>query len=141
MPHKASLSLEFNSSLTSINTKASVKRYQEQKSKIEAIVNSEANLQALVNTAEQLVNQVLAPDPTNKFTYRRGRKEASVPLDQVMLAMLASVEECGGKAGKRYVAGAISSCSEEKDKVGALAALGTTWLTHLLFNCEFYSLF
>jgi len=47
--------------------------------------------------------------------------------------MLACAEECGGESGKRYVASAILTCSKEEDVFGALAALGTTWLTHLLF--------
>ncbi|KAF5319241.1 hypothetical protein D9619_008704 [Psilocybe cf. subviscida] len=50
-----------------------------------------------------------------------------------MTAMLAFAEECGGQSGKRYVASAICCCSEDEDVVGALAALGTTWLTHFLF--------
>jgi hypothetical protein len=54
-----------------------------------------------------------------------------------MIAMLACAEECGGESGKRYVASAIVGCSEEADVVGALVALGTTWLTHLLFICQF----
>jgi len=56
-----------------------------------------------------------------------------VELDKVMIAMLACAEECGGESGKRYVASAILTCSKEEDVFGALAALGTTWLTHLLF--------
>ncbi|KAF9555155.1 hypothetical protein CPC08DRAFT_821258 [Agrocybe pediades] len=47
--------------------------------------------------------------------------------------MLACAEECGGEKGKRYVASAVIACSQEEDVVGALQALGTTWLTHFLF--------
>ena len=57
-----------------------------------------------------------------------------------MKAMLVCAEECGGQ---RYVASAIVACSQKKsyeDVVKTLAALGTTWLTHLLFPCQFYDL-
>ena len=54
--------------------------------------------------------------------------------------MLACAEEC---RGQRYVASAIVACSQkenDEDVVKTLAALGTTWLTHLLFVCQFYGL-
>ena len=54
--------------------------------------------------------------------------------------MLACAEECGGQ---RYVASAIVACSQKEnyeDVVKTLAALGTTWLTHLLFPCQFYDI-
>ena len=53
-----------------------------------------------------------------------------------MIAMLAYAEECGGESGKRYMASAVLICFKEEDLVGTLVALGTTWLTRLLFICS-----
>ena len=51
--------------------------------------------------------------------------------------MLVCAEEC---EGQRYAASAILACNQKEDVVAALAALGTTWLTHFLFVCQFYGL-
>ncbi|KDR73281.1 hypothetical protein GALMADRAFT_251878 [Galerina marginata CBS 339.88] len=135
--------------LTSLSSEASVKLYEEQlKPKINTIKSSNASLPSLVDAAEKIIREVFqaAPDPMRTFTFTHKKPEdqdhyeiltsISVHLDKVMLAMLAYAQECGGESGKRYVAAAIVSCSKEDsdaDVVGALAALGTTWLTHLLF--------
>lgn len=45
------------------------------------------------------------------------------------------------KSGKRYVASAIVACNrkeDDEDVVEAFVALGTTWLTHVSFICQFY---
>ena len=55
--------------------------------------------------------------------------------------MLACVEGYGGERGKRYVASAIVACGQKGgpgDMVEVLAALGASWLTHLLFVCRWY---
>ena len=56
----------------------------------------------------------------------------------VAFHLSATVEECGGKNGKCYVASAIVSCDCKGDDNmnELLAALGTIWLTHLLFICK-----
>ena len=124
-------------SLTSgLSSTASVQLYEETlKPRIDTVRNSAATLQELVDSAIKIVNTVFARSPKSTFTYKNRRTETSVKLDQVMLAMLAFSEECGGESGNRYVAAAISSCAEDEDVVGALAGLGTTWLTHVLFVC------
>jgi hypothetical protein len=128
--------VELHPDYTSLSSEASVEIYQERlKPRIDTIRNSSATLQELVDTAEKIVNEAFAPDPKSTFTYKKKDGEISVQLDKVMIAMLACAEECGGESGKRYVAAAIFSCSEDDDMVSALAALGTTWLTHLLFIC------
>ncbi|KAF8076877.1 hypothetical protein FPV67DRAFT_1473008, partial [Lyophyllum atratum] len=81
----------------------------------------------------KIINEKFAPDSRSTYTYKKDSEEISAELDKVMIAMLACAEECGGESGKRYVASAILTCSGEEDVVAALAALGTTWLTHLLF--------
>ncbi|KAF5319243.1 hypothetical protein D9619_008706 [Psilocybe cf. subviscida] len=132
MPRYSSQSI--TSSTTSLSSDASVKIYEERlKPRIETKMNSGATLQGLVDTADKIVTEVFALDPRSTFTYKKKDEETSVQLDKVMTAMLAFAEECGGQSGKRYVASAICCCSEDEDVVGALAALGTTWLTHFLF--------
>jgi len=136
MPHKPSNSTA--SSLTPLSSEASVELYEKRlKPTIDTIRKSDAPLQELVDAAEKIVNEQFAPDSKSTFTYKKGVNEMSVQLDKVMIAMLACAEECGGEGGKRYVASAILGCSKEEDVVGALAGLGTTWLTHLLFICQF----
>jgi hypothetical protein len=131
------------SSLTSCSSEASIELYEERlKPGIDAIRNlkSRAPLQELVSDAEKIIDEKFAPDPRSTYKYKKGSEEISVKLDKVMTAMLAYAEESGGDSGKNYVASAILTCSKEEDVVGALAALGTTWLTHFLFNCQFYYL-
>ncbi|KAF8867689.1 hypothetical protein CPB84DRAFT_1811096 [Gymnopilus junonius] len=120
--------------LTSCSSEAAVELYEERlKPGIDALRNSCTPLRELVGAAEKIIHEKFAPDSRSTYKYKKGSKEISVGLDKVMLAMLACVEECGGESGKRYVACAILVCSEEDDVVGALQALGTIWLTHLLF--------
>ncbi|EDR06275.1 uncharacterized protein LACBIDRAFT_328944 [Laccaria bicolor S238N-H82] len=93
---------------------------------------------ASVNKAEEMV-KTFSADQRNIFTCRKGDEKATVNLHVVMSAMLTCVEECGGESGKRYVASAIVSCGRNGDSdnmIEQLAALGTTWLTHLLFICK-----
>lgn len=77
------------------------------------------------------------PTPcTGTFTCRKGSGAISVDLGAVVAAMLACGQGWGGESGKRDVASAILACGQKGgpgDMVEALAALGTTWLTHLLF--------
>ena len=54
-----------------------------------------------------------------------------------MKAMLVCAEESDGQ---RYVASAIVACSKCPEVVETLVALGTTWLTHFLFVCQFFGL-
>ncbi|EDR06274.1 uncharacterized protein LACBIDRAFT_328943 [Laccaria bicolor S238N-H82] len=77
-----------------------------------------------------------------EYKYKKGNEKATVNLHAVMSAMLTCVEECGGESGKRYVASAIISCGRKGDDntIELLAALGTTWLTHLLFIYKFQRL-
>ncbi|KAF5325234.1 hypothetical protein D9619_009581 [Psilocybe cf. subviscida] len=137
MPHKASHSVDSISSLSSLSSlssESSVQLYEKRlKPEISAIQNSSATLQELVDTATNTVNEVFAVNPKSIFTYKGADGGVSVHLDKVMLAMLAFAGDCGGESGQRYVAAAISSCLKEEDVVGALAGLGITWLTHLLF--------
>ncbi|KIM46724.1 hypothetical protein M413DRAFT_261455 [Hebeloma cylindrosporum] len=123
------------SSLTSCSSEASLELYEKRlKPSIETIRMSPTGLQGLVATAEKIIDEKFSPDPQSTYTYKEFDAEGiSVELDKIMIAMLACVEECGGESGKRYVASAIVACSKEEDVVGALAALGTTWLTHFLF--------
>jgi hypothetical protein len=122
---------------TSTSSESSVEYYKRKlKPRIEAIRESLVPLHELVGAAEKIINEKFAPDSQSTFTLA----DISVQLDQIMLAMLACAEECGGEEGTLYVASAILACSKEEDVVGALAALGTTWLTHLLFICKSYYL-
>ncbi|KAF8874716.1 hypothetical protein CPB84DRAFT_1829331 [Gymnopilus junonius] len=122
------------STLTSCSSEASVELYEERlKPGIDALKNSCTPLRELVGAAEKIIHEKFTPDAGSTYKYKKDSKEISVGLDKIIIAMLACVEECGGESGKRYVACAISACSEGDDVVGALEALGTTWLTHLLF--------
>lgn len=142
MSHSRNDSLESTAStLTSCSSDASVELYKERlKPGIDAVKESRAPLQDLVGAAEKIISERFAPDSRSTYKYKKDSEEISVELDQVMIAMIACAEECGGESGKRYVASAILTCSNEEDVVGALAALGTTWLTHLLFICQSYHL-
>ena len=132
------------SSLTSISSRASVEIYNaDLKPVISDILQNEEdlanlNLADLVKKAEEMIKKFSA-DERNIFTYQKDDKKATVNLHEVMSAMLACAEECGGESGKRYVALAITLCGDKGDDnvVGLLVALGTTWLTHLLFICKF----
>jgi len=134
MSHNRSDSEQFStssSSFTSISSEDSRKFYETKlKPRIQVVSESAVSLHELVDAAEKIINENFAPDSQSTFTHA----DISVQLDQVMLAMLACAAECGGK---RYVASAILACSEEEDVVGAFVALGTTWLTHLLFTCQY----
>jgi len=126
------------SSLTSISSFASVEIYESLKEEITAIEQSQIDLQELADAAEKVINEQFSPAPQRIYTYKKGDEKVSVNLDAIMSAMLVCAEECGGK---RYVASAIVACSQKEnyeDVVETLAALGTTWLTHLLFICQFY---
>ena len=132
------------SSLTSISSRTSVEIYNgDLKPVISGILQSDEGLLAnLVNKAEEML-KMFSADQRNIFTVQKGDKKATVNLHAVMSAMLTCVEECGGKNGKRYVASAIVSCGRKGDSdnmIELLAALGTTWLTHLLFICKFQRL-
>jgi hypothetical protein len=143
MSHGRNDSLESTASIISCSSEASVEFYERKlKPIIDTVRNSQKSLQELVDTAEKIINEKFAHNSQSTFKYKKGSVGTSVQLDKVMLAMLACAEECGGESGKRYVASAIYACSEEEGMVGALAALGTTWLTHLLFisSCESYYL-
>jgi len=145
MSHSRNDSQESSTSSTtshiSTSSESSVQFYEQTlKPTIDAVSKSRVPLQELVDAAEKIINEKFAPDSQSTFTHKTSSTNISVQLDQVMLAMLACAEECGGRKGKRYVASAIVSCSKAEDVVGALAALGTTWLTHLLFICQFYYL-
>ncbi|KAF8076873.1 hypothetical protein FPV67DRAFT_436472, partial [Lyophyllum atratum] len=135
MSHSKNDSLECTAStLTSCSSDASVEIYEERlKPRIDAVSKSLTSLQELVDAAEKIINEKFAPDSRSTYTYKKDSEEISVELNKVMIAMLACAEECGGESGKRYVASAILACSEQEDVVAALAALGTAWLTHLLF--------
>ena len=130
------------SSLTSISWRASIEIYnRDLKPAISDILQSDEDLSNLVNNADEMV-KMFSADQRNIFTVQKGDKKATVNLHAVMSAMLTCVEECGGKNGKRYVASAIVSCGRKGDDnmIELLAALGTTWLTHLLFICKFQRL-
>ena len=137
MSHNRSDSEQFSTSssyFTSISSDDSREYYEEKlKPRIQVVTESAVSLHELVDAAEKIINEKFAHDSESAFTYA----DISVQLDQVMMAMLACAEECGGESGKRYVASAILACCEEEDVVGALVALGTTWLTHLLFICRY----
>jgi hypothetical protein len=124
--------LESMASLTSCSSGASVKLYEERlKPGIENF-RSPTTLQELVDAAEKIINEKFSYDPRSTYAYKKDSEEISVELDQIMIS--------GGQSGKRYVASAILACSREEDVVGALAVLGTTWLTHFLFICQSYHL-
>jgi hypothetical protein len=130
-------SIASSTSLTLVSATASVEFYEKRlKPSIDAIRKSETPVQELVDAAEKVIKE-FAPDPKSTSTHKHGDEEICVQLDGIMIAMLASAEDCGGESGKRYVASAILGCSKEEDVVGALEGLGTTWLTHLLFICQF----
>ena len=126
-------------SLTSISSRTSVEIYNgDLKPVISDFLQSDEDLPNLVNKAEEML-KIFSADQRNIFTCRKGDKKATVNLYAIMSAMLTCVEECGGENGKRYVASAIVSCGCKGDDnmIELLAALGTTWLTHLLFICKF----
>ncbi|KAF4611198.1 hypothetical protein D9613_007133 [Agrocybe pediades] len=113
--------------LTSCSSDASVQFYEERlKTSIDSIQESRTPLQDLVDAAEKIVNEAFVPDSRSTYRYKNDSFEISVRLDQVMIAMLVCVEECGGDRGKRYVASAIVACSKEEDVIGALEALVKT---------------
>ena len=127
------------SSLTSISWRTSVEIYNgDLKPVISDILQSDEDLPNLVNKAEEML-KMFSTDQRNTFKCQKGDEKATVNLHAVMSAILTCVEECGGEKGKRYVASAIVSCGCKGDDnvVELLAALGTTWLTHLLFICKF----
>jgi hypothetical protein len=129
------------STLISCSSDAAVELYEERlKPGIDTIRKSQTPLHELVGAAETIIGEKFALDSRSTFKYKKDSEEVSVKLDEVMIAMLACAEECGGESGKRYVASAILACSLEEDLVAALAALGTTWLTHFLFICQSYLL-
>jgi hypothetical protein len=142
MSHSRNHSLQSTAStLTSCSSDASVELYGGRlKPGIDTVRKSQTPLQELVAAAEKIIGETFAPDSRSTYKYKKDSEEISVELDKVMIAMLACAEECGGESGKRYVASAILTCSGEEDVVAALAALGTTWLTHLLFICQSYLL-
>ena len=126
------------SSLTSISSRTSVEIYNgDLKAVISDILQSDEDLPNLINKAEEML-KMLSTDQRNIFTCRKGDEKATVNLHAIMSAILTCVEECGGEKGKRYVASAIVSCGRKGDDnmIELLAALGTTWLTHLLFICK-----
>lgn len=122
------------STLFSSSSEASIVIYEERlKPDINTIRVSNIPLSDLVASAEKIVKKVFAPDPRSHYTYKTDCDEISLKLDNVMLAMLAHAEECGGESGQRYVESAILACSKQDEVVVALEALGTTWLIHFLF--------
>jgi hypothetical protein len=128
------------SSLTSISSRASVETYESLKEEIIAIEQSQIDLPELVDAADKIVSEKFTPTLEKVYTYKKGSETISIDLDGVMKAMLVCAEEC---EGQRYVASAILACNQKEnheDVVATLAALGTTWLTHLLFVCQFYGL-
>ncbi|PPQ92957.1 hypothetical protein CVT25_000220 [Psilocybe cyanescens] len=140
MSHNRNDSLQSNAStlstLTSCSSESSVELYEEKlKPSIDALKleESDAPIQELADKAETIIKEKFASHPSSIYKYKKDFKEISVGLDKIMLAMLACADEGGGESGKRYVACAILACSKQKDKMEALQALGTTWLTHLLF--------
>jgi len=140
MAHNRNDSLDSLSSLTSISSRTSIETYESLKEEITDVEQSLIDLQELVDAAEKVLNEKFAPEPQSTYTYKKESETISVNLTAVMSTMLACAEECGGESGKRYVASAIVACSRKGghgDVVEALAALGTTWLTHLLFICQF----
>jgi hypothetical protein len=136
----APISLDSHSSVSSHSWRASVEIYNKDlKPAISDILQNDEDLPNLVNKAEEMV-KMFSADQRNIFTCQEpGDEKASVNLHAVMSAMLTCAEECGGERGKRYVASAITSCGRKSDGdvMELLAALGTTWLTHLLFICKF----
>ncbi|PPQ93559.1 hypothetical protein CVT25_005579, partial [Psilocybe cyanescens] len=140
MSHNRNDSLQSNAStlstLTSCSSESSVKLYEEKlKPSIDALKLEESDtpIQELADKAETIIKEKFASHPSSIYTHTKDSKGISVGLDKVMLAMLTCADEGGGESGKRYVACAILACSKEKDEIEALQALGTTWLTHLLF--------
>lgn len=142
MSHIRSDSLQSNSStlstLTSCSSEHSVEIYEEKlKPSVDKLKVGGGAIQELVSKAEHIINDIFAPHPSSTYKHTpKGSAAISVELSGVMLAMLACADECGGESGKRYVACAILACSKEENTVEALQALGTTWLTHLLFICQ-----
>ena len=123
------------SSLTSISSRASIETYESLKKQITCIEQSQIDLQELVDAAERVVSEKFTSALQRVYTCKKGSETTSINLDVVMKSMLACTEECGGQ---RYVASAIVACSQkenDEDVVKTLAALGTIWLTHLLFVC------
>jgi hypothetical protein len=128
------------SSLGSVASRGSINSYLSLKETRTAIEQSEIPLQNLVDDAEMIINTKFGPYPQSTYTCKvDSEKTISVSLAAVMSAMLSCVEECGGMSGKRYVASAIISCTKQTNEaaIEALADLGLTWLTHLLFICQF----
>lgn len=132
-------SLSNSSSLSSISLHDSVEIYRSLEEERARVEKANTDLHSLVNNAERLIDDVLAYTSQSTYTQGKGSKKASVNLAQVMKAMLFHAEECGGLSGKRYVASAVVACSSSNQtkapETKALASLGVTWLTHLLFIC------
>ena len=127
------------SSLTSISSRASVETYESLKEEIINIEQSEIDLPALLDAANKIIDEKFTPTNEKAFKYKKNSKdkESSINLDNVMKAMLVCAEEYDGQ---RYAASAIVACTTCEDVVEKLAALGTTWLTHFLFVCQFSGL-
>ena len=139
MAHTRNDSLSSLSSLTSISSRSSVETYESLKEKINDIENSKIDLQSLVHEAEKIIDEKLTPTSQKAYKHQKDSKseEDAIDLDEVMKAMLFCAEE---RDGQRYVASAIVACSKCPEVVETLVALGTTWLTHFLFVCQFSGL-
>lgn len=140
MAHAQNDSLGSVSSLTSISSRTSVETYESLKEEIVKIEKSDIDLPKLVRDAEIIVDEKLTPAREKAFKFKRDSEEHSIDLDNVMKAMLVCAEESDGQ---RYAASAIVACttsSKYPDVLETLVALGTTWLTHFLFVCQFSGL-
>ena len=127
--------------LTSICSRASPKIYGNLKPEIIHVEQSQADLDALVDAARKIINEKFVPDHRSILTCRKRSGVISIDLGAVLGAMLASAQGCGGESGKRYVASAIVAFGQKGGPgamVETLAALGTTWFTHLLFACQWH---
>ena len=91
----------------------------------------------VASVAKEIVDEKLTPTHRKVYKYKKNSDEFSIDLDNVVKAMLICAEE---PEGQRYVASAIVACNTCQDVVETLVALGTTWLTHFLFVCQFSGL-
>jgi hypothetical protein len=105
---------------------------------VEAIIQSEKPLSHLVEQAEKLITTLASHETYNQLPYGDREIKARIKLHLILESMLHYAHDCGGEGGKRYTAAAICVCCREDDDqtLGFLQDLAATWLSHLLFVCE-----
>ena len=103
---------------------------------VETVIESPITLTHLVDRATELIAKLASNEDYNKPLF--SPPKSKIKLDRILTSMLHYAYDCGGEGGKRYTASAIYSCHRKDDKetLGYIQSLATTWLSHLLFVCK-----